>query len=217
MYLIHPHPMSNKLVDSSDTFGLHVVYDQYGESMMTPGIMRFLAMVIMGSGVLSLTACDAASPTGRNQASTPGQNPSPAAFDKKLTLRFIDELQWERAGMQYSSIERYKYDMTEFHTVIETKLLETIPTLPKENHDLILTGYEFLAKVQPDNPDYKDKVLQYTAIKQAFQKASIAKLRNHTDKVDGITWYTHPSQAKITTLISGIELYCLTSALMRQI
>lgn len=169
--------------------------------------IRFLAMMIIGSGVLSLSACDASAPSGNSTVSTPDAKPQPDEIVRNWTLRFINDLQWERARKQYSNIKQYKYDMTEFNAAIEAKLLEAIPTLPEENHDLILNGYEFLARLQPDNPDYKDKVLHYMAIKQAFQKASIAKLENYTDKIDDVTWYKHPRQSQVTTLLSGIELY----------
>jgi len=127
-------------------------------------------------------------------------------YDKKALEYALTRSDWKMAKMYYQLLLDDNINLGDYPASLETRMLDLVKPLPGSLYEFNYRGYDFLAIIAPDNQTYKSKAALYKNKIVARGRASIAKLRTNTDKIEGITWYHHPYDLSARKE-AGVEFY----------
>jgi len=142
----------------------------------------------------------------------PTQTAEEADAEKRAELeekvrKAVETLLWTDARNRYLTLSRSGLLTDEFRDEVEARMVELVRPLPASERETNLKGYEFLAAVRPEKPEYAAKVESYEEAIKAERERAVTRLRKSEDRVEGITWYQHPNAPKYLNSRSTAYLY----------
>lgn len=127
---------------------------------------------------------------------------------KIQVFELVQQSSWAEAGeLVHSAQSIFTDQYPAIVADLEIAALAVIEPLPASDLEANQAGYKFLALLRPDTATYSDKASGYTAKIEDLRQASVKKLRQTVDKVEGITWLKHPNQPTYTNSRSTVFLY----------
>ncbi|MCH1504019.1 MAG: hypothetical protein L7V86_10575 [Verrucomicrobiales bacterium] len=108
----------------------------------------------------------------------------------------VRKADWITAQDNFEGISADGYELEALTTEVETLALEVIRPIPANDFEANLEGYKFLSILRPDKTEYKTKTTHYENQIDHARRVAIDKLNRTEDRVEGVTWFKHPSQPK---------------------
>jgi len=108
----------------------------------------------------------------------------------------VRKADWITAQDNFEGISADGYELEALTTEVETLALEVIRPIPANDFEANLEGYKFLSILRPDKTEYKTKITDYENQIDHARRVAIDKLNRTEDRVEGVTWFKHPSQPK---------------------
>ncbi len=107
----------------------------------------------------------------------------------------------------FSKLRRQGVDVEEHAIELENRALASVRPLPASDYDGNIRGYKLLVAIRPENNTYANKVVEYERRRQNARQAVVRRLAAKEDKVEGLTFYTHPNSPRYLNSRSTVYLY----------
>lgn len=152
--------------------------------------------------------------------------PEPKKPEQLGTIAQDLELYLRRAKSADANMERLASDIVEDEDFrpearperdeLEEILVTYVRPLPASRRDANLTAYQALARIDPDNKDYQERIARYVAAieaeKAALERAARGlekRLIKTTEAFDNSSWSRHPSSPRYQDIRDYITLYLI--------
>ncbi|SHK60471.1 hypothetical protein SAMN05444000_1457 [Shimia gijangensis] len=124
-----------------------------------------------------------------------------------ILLRSFDNGKWGAVAINLAALRELNADLDQLSSEIEAKVLNYVRPLPTSDFEGNIKGYKLLTALRPENSTYSEKVAFYEKRKLDTRNAAVRRLRKKEDKVEGVTFYSHPNSPKYLNSRSTVYLY----------